>query len=171
MGLQNKSNNLYESGVSAFLNREYDQSIDNFTRAMEAGDKSYALWVSRGAAYLQSNRIELALGDFSRAITTRPKHPRGYHMRALAHDKQGDAASALTDLDHAIALDPEYGSAFKSRAMVLDKLGRGDEAAADMRMATHLTELRLAEFNNENNVWHSNHMKLEAEGFASEFDR
>ncbi len=163
--------NPYESGVNAFIKKDYPQSIKKFTQAMDQGNKGYQVWVSRGAAYLQANKIQSALDDFNHAIEMKPTNARAYHMRALAYDKQGALESALDDLKHAIYLDPEYGAAFRSRAMVLDKIGRSDEAAEDIQMATHLTELRLAEFNYENNVWQSQHFKLEAEGITSEIER
>ena len=168
---ENKNLNLFESGVSAFIEKNYASSIENFTKAMEKGDNSYHVWVSRGAAYLQSDKINRAVDDFDHAISIQPSRARAYHMRALAHDKQGDNKAALSDLNQAIDLDPDYGAAFRSRAMVLDKIGRQDEAVEDMRTATHLTELRLAEFNNEHNVWHSHHLKMEAEEVISELDR
>lgn len=171
MPLKDKNPNLYESGVSAFIEKNYTSSIEKFTQAMQEGDKSYHVWVSRGAAYLQTNKINQAVHDFNHAISIQPSRARAYHMRALAHDKQGDSEAALTDLNQAIDLDPEYGAAFRSRAMVLDKIGRRDEAVEDMQTATHLTELRLAEFNNEHNVWQSHHLKMEGEGVVSELDR
>jgi hypothetical protein len=55
--------------------------------------------------------------------------------------------------------------------MVLDKIGRREEAVEDMRTAVELTELRLAEFNYENNIWQSHHLKLEADEVVSELER
>jgi tetratricopeptide (TPR) repeat protein len=165
------NHSLYESGVSAFIDKNYAAAIEKFTQALEAGDDSYPIWVSRGAAFLQSNKINRAVDDFSRAISIQPTRARGYHMRALAHDKLGDSEAALCDLDKAIKLDPQYGAAFRSRATVLDKIGRREEAVEDMQTAVHITELRLAEFNMENNVWHSHHLKLEADEVVSELER
>jgi tetratricopeptide (TPR) repeat protein len=163
--------NLYDSGVNAFIKKDYASSIDNFTKAMDQGNRGYHVWVSRGAAYLQSKRLSKALEDFNHAISMKPNNARAYHMRALAHDKKGDSEAALDDLKHAIYLNPEYGAAYRSRAMVLDKIGRSDEATEDMKMANHLTEVRLSEFNYENNVWHSQHLKMEAQEVVSELER
>jgi tetratricopeptide (TPR) repeat protein len=168
---KNTNLNLYESGVSAFIDKNYTASIEKFTQALEAGDESYHVWVSRGAAFLQSNKINRAVHDFSRAISIQPSRARAYHMRALAHDKLGDSEASLCDLDKALQLDPQYGAAYKSRAMVLDKIGRREEAVEDMRTAVELTELRLAEFNYENNIWQSHHLKLEADEVVSELER
>lgn len=162
---------LYDSGVIAFIDKNYTLSIEKFTKAMDLGNRGYHVRVSRGAAYLQAGRAERALDDFNHAISMKPNNARAYHMRALAYDKTGDLESAVDDLKHAIYLNPEYGAAFRSRAMVLDKMGRSDEATEDMKMANHLTELRLAQFNYENNVWQSQHLKMEAEEVVSELER
>ena len=50
----------------------------------------------------------------------------------------------------AIDIDPEYGAAYYSRATLLTKLGREDDAAEDMKMVTHLTNLNIENFANDN---------------------
>ena len=55
--------------------------------------------------------------------------------------------------------------------MILDKIGRREEAVEDMQAAVQMTELRLAEFNMENNVWQSYHLRLEADEIVSELER
>jgi tetratricopeptide (TPR) repeat protein len=162
---------FYDNGVNDFINKNYTSSIENFTKAMDQGNKGYHVWVSRGAAYLQAKRLNLALDDFNHAIIMRPNNARAYHMRALAYDKKGDLDSALEDLRHAIYLNPEYGAAYRSRAMVLDKIGRSDEAVEDMKMASHLTEVNLSEDNNKSNVWQSQDLKMETDGTVSELER
>ncbi len=161
----------FGSGMSAFIKHKYKDSILLFSKAIEQDDHRCSYWISRGAAYLQTDHIEEAIDDFTHAITVRPNHPRAFHMRALAFDRQGNADRALSDLGTALKLNPEYGAAYKSRAMVLNKIGRNEEALQDTEMATRLTELRLGQFAQENNVWHSHHLRLEAEGYASEFHR
>ena len=171
MSRQTAKEDFFESGMSAFIKHDYKRSITLFSQAIQQDDKRCSFWISRGAAYLQTDCIEEAIEDFSHAIAVRPNYARAFHMRALAFDKQGKTDLALGDLGNALDIDPEYGAAYKSRAMVLNKIGRNDEALQDTEMATHLTDLRLAQFSAENNVWQSRHLNLEAEGFASEFDR
>ena len=171
MSRHKKNDDFFESGMAAFTKHDYKRSIVLFSKAIKEDDKRCSFWISRGAAYLQTDCVEEAIDDFSHAISVRPNYARAFHMRALAFDKQGDTDRALGDLKNAIDLDPEYGAAYKSRAMVLNKIGRNEEAYQDTQMAVHLTNLRLTQFSTDNNIWQSSHLNLEAEGIASEFDR
>ena len=42
------------------------------------------------------------------------------------------------------------------------KMGDADQAAADMKMVTHLTEVNIETFANENNIWRSQQLRLES---------
>jgi hypothetical protein len=41
-------------------------------------------------------------------------------------------------------------------------MGRPEQATEDIRMVTHLTELNIESFSNENNVWRSQQLRLES---------
>lgn len=73
----------------------------------------------------------------------------------------GDDDAALQDFNQAIEISPDYGAAYYSRATLLTKLGQEDLAAEDMQMVTHLTNLGIETFANENNIWRSRQMQLE----------
>lgn len=171
MSTSQKTNQLYKSGMSAFIKKEYGAAVDLFNQALDRDPDAFRVWVSRGASHLKRGRVDLALSDFSRAIVLSPDYARAYHMRALAHDQKGDTDAALRDLDQAIGLDPEYGAAYQSRAAVLGKTGQEDQALADMEMVTHITELKISEFANEHNILRSHHLALEAGEIVSELDR
>jgi Tfp pilus assembly protein PilF len=102
-----------------------------------------------------------AIVDFSNAIELHPNHPKAYHLRGLAREMAGENDQALADFDKAIDIDPEYGAAYYSRATLLTKIGREDDAIMDMQMVTHLTNLNIENFANENNTWRSRQLQLE----------
>ncbi len=74
-------------------------------------------------------------------------------------------------LSQAIELNPEYGAAYHSRANLHAKLGEEILATEDIKTATALTEVNIEAFANDNNIWRSQHMKLEEMGVADTFDR
>lgn len=171
MSTKHQTSNLYKSGMSAFIHKEYDAAINIFSQALEKSPDAYRIWVSRGASHLKTGHIDLALSDLNEAIKISPSYARAYHMRALAFDRDGRTEVALRDLDRAIEIDPEYGAAYQSRASLLSKAGQEDRAIADMQMVTHLTEVKLTEFAEENNILRSQHLKLEADEIVNEFNR
>jgi tetratricopeptide (TPR) repeat protein len=73
----------------------------------------------------------------------------------------GETDEALADFGKAIDIDPEYGAAYYSRATLLTKMGREDDAVEDMEIVTHLTNLNIENFANENNIWRSRQLQLE----------
>ena len=118
--------------------------------------------MSRGSAFFRSDQLEEAIADFDRAIELEPGLARSYHLRGLAKERQGRDGEAMDDFEKAIELDPEYGAAYYSRATLYTKMGNEDLAVDDIKMVEYLTNKNIESFANENNVWRSQHMRLES---------
>jgi Tfp pilus assembly protein PilF len=160
--MHNDINEKFNDGMAAFIGQDYGTCIENLTEVLRA-DKTHKLaLVSRGAAFLQSGETTTARIDFDRALEVDADYYRAYHLRGLTREMEGDDDGALNDFNRAIELAPEYGAAYHSRATLYTKLGKTDEAAEDIQMVTHLTQRNIESFANENNVWRSNHMQVEA---------
>lgn len=152
---------FFESGMMAFANNQFDKSIEMFTRAIKKDADNAIASVSRGAAYLRLNLLDQAKKDFDRAIQINPKYARAYHMRGLVAERQGGNNRALADFDRAIELNPEYGAAYYSRATLHAKMDNSDKAQEDIAMVVHLGNRNIESFMNENNVWQTQHMRVE----------
>jgi tetratricopeptide (TPR) repeat protein len=160
-----------DAGIDAFVSNDIETSVTRFSEALEA-DPGFAMaYVSRAAANMRLERPEEALSDLNQAIGLTPDHARAYHLRGLAHVKLEDNEKALQDFDNAIQLDPEYGAAYYSRSMIYGDMGMSMASFEDIQMYTHLTEKRLQEFSNENNIWRSEHLRVEEAGAADVMNR
>ena len=157
---------LFQEAMEAFIGENYETSIDTFTKAIEIDPELKLAILSRGSAYFKLDRLEEARIDFNRVIALDPDNARAFHLRGLVHDKIDDHRAALSDVSKAIDLDPEYGAAYYSRANLHSKLGDADLATEDIQMATHLTEVNIEKFANENNVWRSQQLRVEEMGGA-----
>lgn len=168
---ENKSaKDFFTAGMVEFASSRHEKSIALLTRAIEA-DATYTLAiVSRGAAYLKQDMLEQARGDFDRAVAIAPDYARAYHMRGLVSEKRGDDHTALADFDRSIELDPEYGAAYYSRATLHAKMANTEKAQDDIEMVAHLGNRNLEAFMNENNVWQTQHMRVE-DALESELER
>ena len=152
----------FDDGRYALLNNNFDDSITFLSQALELEPDHKIALVSRGSAFLKQNKIDEAVGDFNRVIEIDPHYARAYHLRGVARENGEDYENALADISKAIDIDPEYGAAFYSRATLLTKLKREDEAVEDIQMVQFLTNKNLETFANQNNIWRSQQMKLEA---------
>lgn len=152
---------IYSDGMYAFLNKDFKKSIEILSKVAELDAKRKLTFVSRGSAYLSLDRLDEALADFNHAIDLDSTYARAYHLRGLVKDKQGDAEGALDDFSKAIEIEPEYAAAYYSRATLHTKMKHEDLALDDIEVVHHLSNRNIETFANENNVWRSQHFKLE----------
>ncbi len=156
------ANSEYINGMFALLKDNIEKSIAHLSQAIEIDPDHTLAYISRGAAFFRSERLEEAIADFDRAIELKPVLARSYHLRGLAKERQGNDVEAIADFEKAIELDSEYGAAYYSRATLHTKMGNEDLAVDDIQMVTYLTNKNIETFANENNVWRSQHMRLES---------
>ena len=155
-------NDIYNDAMYEFLNNNLEKSIEMLSEAAELDPRRKLTFVSRGSAYLQLNQLEKALEDFNHAIHIEPEYARAFHLRGLVEEKRGADNRALDDFSRAIEIDPEYGAAYHSRATLHTKMGREDLALEDIAMVQHLTNKNIETLANENNIWRSQHLRLES---------
>jgi len=153
---------IYNDGMYEFVNKNFERSIEILTEAAEVNSERKLTFVSRGSAYLSMDRLDAALADFNHAIDLDSNYARAYHLRGLVKDKQGDSEGALNDFSKAIEIEPEYGAAYYSRATLHTKMKHEDLALDDIEIVHHLSNRIIETFANENNVWRSQHLKLES---------
>ena len=170
MSLQNSAQKFFEQGIENFVSHDFDKSIDAFTKTIERDNHHKLAYASRGASYMRLNQLKKAIADFDRVLKLDPAYGRAYHLRGLAYEKLGDRSRALEDFDQAIELDPEYGAAYYSRATLQVKFGNTAKASEDIEMVNHLTSKNIQEFASDNNVWRSEHLRVE-HMYDDEIDR
>jgi len=161
MAKTNRKNELFATAMSKFMNNKLGVSIDLLDEILNTDPEDMLAWLARGSVYLKMGNTENAIADFSNAIELNSNHPKAYHLSGLAREMAGENDRALADFDKAIDIDPEYGAAYYSRATLLTKMGREDDAAEDMKIVTHLTNLNIENFANENNIWRSRQLQLD----------
>jgi tetratricopeptide (TPR) repeat protein len=152
----------FEEGMADFVSSHYGRSIDLLSQAIELDPQFTLALKSRGAAYLKLDKVQEAIADINAVIKIAPDNARAFHMRGLAYAKAGNYDKALGDFNQALELNPDYGTAYYSRANLHHKMGHPDLATEDIRMVTQLSEVNIESVANENNVWRSQHLRLES---------
>ncbi|MBT8370841.1 MAG: tetratricopeptide repeat protein [Desulfobacterales bacterium] len=152
----------FDEAMADFANHNYGRSIELFSQAIELNPEFSLAIKSRGAAYLRLDKTQEAIADFSTVVEMASDNARAYHLRGLAYEKSGDNAKALEDFNKALELNTEYGAVYYSRANLHHKMGQTELATEDIKMVTHLSEVNIESFANDNNVWRSQHLRLES---------
>ncbi|MFZ0614592.1 MAG: tetratricopeptide repeat protein [Desulfobacterales bacterium] len=169
---KDKVDTHFNEAMAEFVGQNYDKSIAAFSRALDIDPQNKIVLLSRASAYMKLGRLDEAREEFDRVIENHPDYAKAYHLRGLVNEKSGDNPAALKDFDRAIALDPEYGAAYYSRANLHSIIGNEDRATEDIEMVTHLSNVNIETYANQNNIWRSQHLKLEEAGeLTSTVDR
>ena len=161
MSNNDRRNELFTNAMSNLMKEKFGMSIDLLSEILAADPEDRLALLARGSVYLKMNNAENAIDDFTRALEIDSNRSKAYHLRGLAREMAGDGEEALSDFNKAIETDPEYGAAYYSRATLLTRMGREDEATEDMKMVTHLTNLNIENFANDNNIWRSRQLQME----------
>jgi Tfp pilus assembly protein PilF len=143
---------MFLQGMLSFSKGDYDKSIDDLSRALESDPDYILAYLTRGVAYMKTDRAGLAIGDFDKAIETDPEYARAHHLRGVAHAELGQHGKSLRDFDKAIELNPEYGAAYLSRANIHQKMGHDEQAREDMETVRRLQEINVQTFAEDQNV-------------------
>ncbi|MGD9182798.1 MAG: tetratricopeptide repeat protein [Desulfobacterales bacterium] len=137
---------MFDEGVAAYVKKDYQASLDLFSRAIKYDPTLALFFVCRGAASLKLGRARDAIGDFNRAIKLDATYARAFHLRGLAYEKLGELARAFRDFDRSLEIDPEYGAAYHSRDSVLSNPKKSSLVFHDFEIVNHLMALRLTNF-------------------------
>jgi tetratricopeptide (TPR) repeat protein len=161
----------FNEAMAEFNDNNYGRCVELFNQILEDSPDFTLGFMSRGSAWMKLDKIDDAVSDFTRVLQMDPNNARAYHLRGLAQERSGDLQAAVKDFDRALEINPEYGAAYFSRANIHTKMGHTDLASEDIEMVTHLTNKEIETFANENNVWRSQHLRLEEMEVADVFDR
>ena len=95
-----------ERGAAHSFLGEYDDAIDDYTRAIQL-DPVFALaYRNRGSSHAHKGEWEEAVSDYTTAIHLDHNDAKSYLKRSEAYTRLGDRAKSQEDYEEAIQLDP-----------------------------------------------------------------
>jgi len=141
-------------GIDYYVQKDYDNSIKDFNKALEIKPKSVLGLVYRGAAYDGNKKYDLAIADYNQAIRLDPKDATAYNNRGVAYRYNGDHDLAIADYDHAIRLDPNFAVAYYNRGTTYGRdKGEYALAVADFTQAIRLDPKDATAYNNRGDAY------------------
>jgi tetratricopeptide (TPR) repeat protein len=129
-----------------FAEEKYKESIEAFTKALEAGADPYISHLSRGVGYMRLEDIDNALGDFSKAISMNKQSARGYFFRGMTRMMKNEFEDAVSDFTNALEYKHDYGMAKFCRAVSYARIGNFEESSKEMAAILPQMEENLQSF-------------------------
>jgi tetratricopeptide (TPR) repeat protein len=115
-----------------------EDTLADFSKAIELDPKFTWPWSSRGSAYNALRLYDKALADLTKAIELDPKHTSAWSNRGVAYFHLRQYDKALADLNKAIELDPKNAAAWSNRASFYNERRQYAKALADSTKAIEL---------------------------------
>jgi PQQ-dependent catabolism-associated CXXCW motif protein len=144
-------NYFYKRGVDYAEKNQYDNAIDDFTKAISLAPDNADAYLQRALAATNKEDYVQAIADFIKAATldpTRsvdvqaiirtPKYAAGYDTRGMAYYSNEDYDHAISDYDQAIKLDPNNATYYDHRGMAYYRNKDFDRATSDYDQAIKL---------------------------------
>ena len=111
---------IYDQGVAAHKNKQYDRAILAFTSLLQTNPEARiaaVLYVARSQSYIGKQELKKAVADAAQAIRLDRTLVVAYNTRGVAFGRMGDFKNAIQDFDAALRLDPRFIDAQKNRAL------------------------------------------------------
>jgi tetratricopeptide (TPR) repeat protein len=138
-------NEAYTNGKNELEAKQYDQAIENLTKASEMDPNQVAVWSALADAYsgaAQQKPTEAAtlwpkcFDAYQKAIALKPDDASYYNNYALALAKDKKMDDARTNLEKAAQLDPPgAGKYYYNMGALLVNTGQSDQALEQFKKA------------------------------------
>jgi tetratricopeptide (TPR) repeat protein len=105
-GVNMTTTGFFENAQRLFVEGKLKESIEGFTKAIDAGEKSEIAFLSRGVAHLKNHETDQAINDFSKAVKINDNnfrsHVAAYFARGTAYAHMGNEKEAQKSIKTAI---------------------------------------------------------------------
>ena len=128
--------------------KEYEESIQYYTKAIDLKPDFASAYNNRGNAYSDKGENDRAIDDFNTAIQLKPNLAEPYSNRGNTYSGKGDYDLAIDDFNKAIELRPNLAKLYVNRGATYNDKGEHDRAIDDFNTALRLDPDDFKAYNN-----------------------
>ncbi|HEY9692989.1 MAG TPA: tetratricopeptide repeat protein [Oculatellaceae cyanobacterium] len=133
--------------------KQWNQAIDNYNKAMTINPQSAFAYINRGNAYANNQQPDQAIDDFNSAIKINNRLALAYNNRGNVYAIKQQWNQAIKDYDNAIQYNSQYAEAYSNRGTVYYNQKQLDRAIKDYDNAIQYNCKFAEAYNNRGNVY------------------
>ena len=118
-------------------NRDYEQGIAAYDKAISYKQNFYQAWYHRGIALKQLKRYEDAIASYDQAIEIIDCE-QAWYSRGIALHERGSYEDAIASYERAVEIKPDYYQAIYRRGLALYDMGSHEKAIQSYKQALHM---------------------------------
>jgi tetratricopeptide (TPR) repeat protein len=138
LSAQTTARDYIASAKAEYAKGDFNDAIENFTKAIELNSKDAEAYNDRGCAKNAKSDFDGAIADYNKAIELHSNYTLAYTNRGLTKHLKGDENGAIADWTKAIELDPKLALPYYNRGTSEYHAGNRDTAMADLDKAIEL---------------------------------
>lgn len=127
-GAQTTKEEFVQLGLKQHNNKNYDQAIMLYTKALELDSSYFTAYINRGNSYFEKTEYSKALADANSALLLNSTNAVPYNNRGLVYKFQGKFDEAVMEYNKAISLNKTYFEAYVNKVRALLAAKKQDEA-------------------------------------------
>jgi tetratricopeptide (TPR) repeat protein len=112
---QPSTKDFIKQGNTYYRQKDYDNAVQNYNKAIELNPLDAGAYSSRGNAYYMKDDYEQAFADYNKALAFDPALPHVYINRGNIYYEEGERDQAIMDYNRAIQVNPQYAPAYYRR--------------------------------------------------------
>jgi cytochrome c-type biogenesis protein CcmH/NrfG len=102
-------NSLVELGNAAFGQRNYDQAVQYYRRALDVNPRDVDVRTDLGTTFFFADRYDEAIAEFQKSLEINPTHPQSLFNLGVAYlQGKNDPDGAVKLWEKLIATNPDY---------------------------------------------------------------
>lgn len=125
-------------GIHYEENKNFEDAIKDYTRALELTPNRSELFIRRAVCYEEIKQYNDAIKDLTEVLAMRPYRAEIFSMRGKIYTKTEQFIEALLDFDKAIDLEPLRPDFYADRGDFYTVIGKTDLAKRDYLAAAEL---------------------------------
>jgi len=130
--------NYFENAMHKVTQNDFESAIDLFSKALQIENDKSKVYYNRGVAYLNLEKIDLAIFDFNKLIELDPNNAFNYSCRAFAKARSTNKKGALEDYEKALELDPDNPITYNNMGLVQEEIGYMEQAQKSFEQSDDL---------------------------------
>jgi tetratricopeptide (TPR) repeat protein len=107
-GCKKSCDYLYDKGLDAREQTDFNLAIEYFSKAIQNGCYSYDIFIDRGLSYRNTNQLDLALNDYYSALKIDSNRAAVYTNIGVVFEIKKDYNKALTFLSKSVQVDTSF---------------------------------------------------------------
>ncbi len=133
-----ESENLARSADELFKNRQFEEALEAYERALALNPEFKAAWNNKGNTLEELKRHDEALKAYEEALRLDPKYSLAWNNKGSTLNELKRFDEALEAFNKALELNPNYKDVHFNKGIVLTNLKRYEEALTAFKKAQEL---------------------------------